>query len=148
MDAKDVAVRVDGDTVYLSGVVDNRAARTWARYYAWVDGVQTVDATELLVEPEGKPPADVAQMTELGIKQGIENSFLFHPDLENGIRVEVNRGVVTLSGNVPTMYARREAGQVAFGIAGVEVVPDVEPVRQPVYASGWLLSSRIAVCSV
>jgi len=56
------------------------------------------------------------------------------------IRVAVNRGILTLSGEVPTAMVRTAAAEDAFGASGVAVlvnnlrvtVPTIQPVRSPV----------------
>lgn len=116
--------RIRDGYVTLSGSVNSPVEKMWVKFDSWVAGVKGVDATGVLVRnlaPGGEKGEEV-QMTDLAIRQAVDNSFLYHPELSMAPKVAVDSRIVTLTGKVDTLRTERLAAQVASEIAGVRQV--------------------------
>ncbi len=112
----EIDVDSDNGVVRLSGTVDNERARDQAVTVASrTSGVRDVIDDIEIGEPTFKENVDDAW---IGTK--IKAKLTAAPDIDPfNIDVDVNRGVVTLTGKVRTSYARDHAGELARQTRGV-----------------------------
>ena len=110
-----IAVAVGGGTVTLTGQVSSLAARAMAEKAAKrVEGVKAVALTLAV-----KPP--VGQLSDADISRVIGNTFHWHCDIpDHAIRVQVEKGWVTLEGQVEWPYQKQAAEKAVQYILGVQ----------------------------
>lgn len=130
----DVAVEVNEGVARLTGTVDSALEKTWAMTDAWVPGVRQVDVSELRVQfPEDgwrAAPVTVEPPSDERIRQAVKRQFAYDPRVYSfEPDVEVNDGVVTLSGAVAYRHAKRAAVEIARHVGGVKEVVDRLEVR-------------------
>lgn len=126
VEADDITVNVDGGTVTLQGTVPTDGARSAAVTDTWmIDGVSNVD-DHLTVEFE--PTVEIP--TDAEIRDKIQNSLSWNPDIDaTDIDVNVEAGVVTLTGTVTEYWQKWKAVQLASDVNGVvEVLDEVTVV--------------------
>lgn len=121
--------KIDVDTlegvVTLRGKVDSETMKTSAERIAMnTDGVKRV-VNELVVEPEkegtGKAMGEAAD--DMGIRTRVGSKFTMDPDIKRfDIDIDVDDGVVTLSGIVRDEKMKAEAERVAREVEGVKDV--------------------------
>jgi osmotically-inducible protein OsmY len=129
-----IDVAVDGHDVRLSGTVGSAYERSLARDDAWVIGVADVDTRGLDVASwdrdrmlrherfVSKDDADVAD--------AVEDALLWDPRVSSfDVDVEAQDGLVTLSGVVDNLKAKRSAAQTAANTTGVQRVKNHLKVR-------------------
>jgi osmotically-inducible protein OsmY len=128
-----VEASVDGGIVTLTGTVTDARLRFRAR-----DAAATADGVVGVVD-RIESPRDEDEKVERGV------NGIIGPRAVTGVpglvQVSVVEGVVTLTGTVPTLYARMQAERLALGVNGVravqnllEVVPDAtldDKLRDP-----------------
>ena len=129
-----ITVAVKDGTVSLSGVVGSAIERTRAYLNAWVEGVTSVDSSALKVElrdrSELRQPSKFALRTDEEIKWAVEGAFLYDPRLIGfNVEVAVTGGVVTLTGVVDNLQAKKAAEQDAGNTIGVWQVKNYLKVR-------------------
>ncbi len=114
LESAGVTAEVDGGVVTLAGTVGDARLRFRARdAAAATDGVVgVVDRIESPEEEDEKVERGVASVVGPRAVTGI-------PGL---VEVAVVEGVVTLSGRVPTLFARMQAERLALGVNGVRAV--------------------------
>ncbi|MCB0331005.1 MAG: BON domain-containing protein, partial [Bdellovibrionales bacterium] len=123
----------DGD-VHLSGAAGSAAERTRAYNASWINGVKSVDNSDLEVKwwarERMQRKSKVANISDVEIKRSIKDAFLYdlrvhsyNPD------IAVDNGVVTLSGEVHDLAAKRAAEQDARNTFGVVRVNNYLRVR-------------------
>lgn len=123
----DVSV-TDGE-VFLSGTVGSAAEKRRAIADAWVAGVNEVNAEQLEVEgwarDEQMRQDKYTDITDEDILQAINDALMYDPRVDDDhINVVVDDGVVTLSGQVDHVQARRSAIQTTRNTTGVWRVKD------------------------
>ncbi|MFW6219151.1 MAG: BON domain-containing protein [Bacteroidota bacterium] len=117
-------VKVKDGIVTLSGTVKSVAEKSQALADAWVNGVKDINSEELEVkywpmDENIRKEAFVPKDDET-IKKAIKDAFLFDPRINYfEPEIEVDKGIVTLSGNVNTLRAKKAAGDDARNITGV-----------------------------
>jgi osmotically-inducible protein OsmY len=134
-----IDVEVKDGHVALSGTVGSAAEETWAYGDAWVNGVKSVDTSDLKVDPVMKDKMrrekKYTKKPDSEIEKAIKDAFLcdprvfsFNPD------VDVHAGVATLTGVVDNLKAKQAAEQDAkntFGVWRVKNYLRVRPVSRP-----------------
>lgn len=128
----DVSV-MDGKVV-LSGIVGSAAEKTQAIQDIWVAGVRSVDATGLEVEwwtrDEMRKKQPFVPKPDEEIRTAVEDVFLYDPRVASfKVDVDVDMGLVTLSGVVDSLIAKRSAEMDAHHTAGVQWVENRLKVR-------------------
>ncbi|HPA84564.1 MAG TPA: BON domain-containing protein [Deltaproteobacteria bacterium] len=116
----------DDGTVILTGMVANYADRSEAEEDAYsVTGVRYVDNRLTVTLPPSFPvPGDD------DIAAQIERLLEWNPTVNaSGIRVIVTKGILTLTGNVDSIWQKRRAEELAEHIAGVIGVENQLTVR-------------------
>ena len=131
-----INVRVKDSRVYLDGLVGSSNAKILAENYGWTSGVETVDAEGIAVkdwlsDDELKLNANpYPKKTAKEIKTAINKVFLFDPRIASyQPKVHVSNGVVTLSGTVDNLLAKRTAEADALNVVGVLYVKNNLKVR-------------------
>lgn len=119
-----IQVDVDGGKVILSGVVGSAAEMRRARVDAWVNGVQSVDAADLKVEPwaeeEDLRKEKYKEVTDSAVKEAVQDALLYDPRVAAfDVTPVVESGVVTLRGTVDNFKAKRAAEMDARNTVGV-----------------------------
>ena len=133
-----VNVEVDGSLVTLRGTVDNleakRAAARVARNTVGVTGV----TNRLKVRME-EPPSDRA------IEDRIADVLIWDPYIDRtDVTIDVDDGVVTLTGVADTLYEKGHADEAVSGVQGVievnnnlAVAEAPKPLVYDPYVTGW-----------
>lgn len=112
---EDIKIRVSNGVVNLHGQANWHFQRTQAADIAQrTKGVRNVINQIEVIE-------DAASAEE--IKDGIERAFIRNAQIDaEGIKVEVDRNHVTLTGNVRSWYEREEAENAAWRSEGVSMI--------------------------
>lgn len=134
-----VDVSVNEGNVKLTGTVGSEAEKTRAKQAAWVAGTESVDAGELEVEwwlrDEMKREDRFLDPSDDQIAEAIRDTFLYDPRVKSfKPDVDVENGVVTLTGTVSNLQAKQAAKRDARHVPGVLMVNNhlrVRPDEQP-----------------
>ncbi|MFP4059303.1 MAG: BON domain-containing protein [Bacteroidales bacterium] len=138
LDDANIEITVENSTVILEGSVGSAWEKDKAEVDAMVAGVQSVDASKLEVKSWRREEMfrkdKYVKIPDNELKVAIENGLELDPRVnEDNISIMVDTGVVTLNGEVPTIYAKNAANEVAQAIIGVwdtennlEVIPPGE----------------------
>ncbi|MFW6107167.1 MAG: BON domain-containing protein [bacterium] len=148
VDAGLIDVTVQDGEVDLTGTVGSAAERARASADAWVAGVQSVDSSGLEIQwwarDEMKRKEKDAQLTDEKIEQAIRDAFLYDPRVFSfQPQVEVEDGVVTLSGTVGSVSAKRAAGETARNTHGVWRLRNLLRVRPETRPADDVLAERV-----
>jgi osmotically-inducible protein OsmY len=133
-----IDVQVDDGRVRLSGAVDSAAAKSRAITDCWVAGVQAVDGSELKVK--WYPLAQLRAIrhqpvvkSDTKIEKTIRKAFRYDPRVKSYKPLVLSQdGVVTLTGTVGDLLAKKAAAQIARFTAGVKRIRNhirVEPKK-------------------
>jgi len=132
VNAAQIRVEVKDGLVTLAGRVEHYAEK-WAAEYAAkrVSGVKAL-AVEIRVEP-----TRFRELTDADLARAAENALKWHAHVpQNRIKVRVEKGRITLEGEVEKQFEREIALQVVLHLAGVTGVnnqivlkPKVEPTQ-------------------
>ena len=132
VNAAQIRVEVKDGLVTLVGRVEHYAEK-WAAEYAAkrVSGVKAL-AVEIRVEP-----TRFRELTDADLARAAENALKWHAHVpQNRIKVRVEKGRITLEGEVEKQFEREIALQVVLHLAGVTAVnnqivlkPKVEPTQ-------------------
>jgi len=132
-----ISVGVNNGHVTLEGTVGSAAEKARAISDAYVNGVTFVEATDLGVEFWARDERLRANKYEAvaddAITEAVQDAFRFDPRIQSaGLQVNADDGIVTLSGTVPNLRAKRVAEQTASNVVGVWRVKNhlrVRPIR-------------------
>jgi hyperosmotically inducible periplasmic protein len=117
--AHQINVETQGGVVQLSGFVDSEVARQAAVAAARnVDGVKEVQ-DRLLIRDAGRTTGQATADTVIAAKLKTELAGSAGLGVASDVIVEVNSGVVELSGFVPTFDEKNRAAEIARRISGV-----------------------------
>ena len=120
--ASQINVETQGGVVQLSGFVDSPAAKEAAEATAEsVAGVTTVQ-NKLLIRDGKRSTGEAVDDTVIAAKVKGEIAGKSGLGTASDVNVEVNSGVVELSGFVLTADEKSKAGEIARGINGVKGV--------------------------
>ena len=132
VNAEQIRVEVKDGLVTLAGRVECFAEK-WAAEWAAkrVAGVKAL-AVEIRVEP-----TRFRELTDADLARAAENALKWHAHVpQNRIKVRVEKGRITLEGEVEKQFEREIALQVVLHLAGVRAVnnqivlkPKVEPTE-------------------
>lgn len=127
---KGTQVNVDtmkGGVVHLRGKVDSPEAKTAAGEIAkGIEGVQSVKNDLQVVPPGSRKMVDAK---DEDIEKAVEGRLSRDAQLKN-VDVRIDAGVVTLTGEVPSIVAAAKASEMARSVAGVKSVKNELTVRQ------------------
>ena len=122
----EIKVLVHDGVVGLSGHVDTKREKNWAREDAWMRGVRQVNADELGIKHE--PSLSAVQKTapsDTDIRRAILRAYAYDPRVASvNTRVLVEEGVVSLDGKLANLRAKRAALRIAGNTGGVREVVD------------------------
>ena len=114
-----VKVETKDGVVHLRGKVDSAEAKAAAESVAkGIDGVKSVKNDLQVVSPGARKAVDAK---DADIAKAVESRLSRESDLKK-IDVRADSGVVTLTGEVPTISASAKASEVARGVDGVRSV--------------------------
>lgn len=138
VDASQMQVTADNGKITLTGKVGSAAEKTRARTLAWVAGVSAVDNQGVTVDPalaRNTRPPGLNVVPDEEIEKAIKAALVHDPRVYSfNPEVQVNRGVVTLSGIVDNVKAKQAAEQDARNTLGVYRVKNhlkVRPTNPP-----------------
>jgi len=122
-----LGVIVDQGRVSITGTVGSLDEKRRAIQYAWVDGVTGVEATTLSVQGWAHNPMRRSlgdrQRSDEQITQAVKLALRYDPRVKNTpIEVSTSDRIVTLSGMVPSLDAKRAAESDAENTTGVQRV--------------------------
>ena len=160
---ENIAVQVEGTEVNLSGTVDTALERRAAVAAAWVPAVSQVDDSDLLVvgptrqdwmswqqsvatllERTAVDPVNLPyDRSDLLQRKAIRSALFYNPIVTTMPTVQVEEGVVTLSGRLDTLQQKMTAEQVAGEVAGVKRVYNFIRVRPNPVPPDNTLASRV-----
>jgi len=127
---KGTQVTVDtmkGGVVHLRGKVDSAEAKAAAAEIAkGIEGVQSVKNDLQVVAPGTRKMVDAK---DEDIDKAVEARLKKDAQLKN-VDVRLDAGVVTLTGEVPSIVASARASEMARSVAGVKSVKNELTVRQ------------------
>ena len=116
---RQVHVETKDGVVMLRGKVDSPEAKSAALEIAkGIEGVKNVKNELQVVAPSKR--SEVAADDKV-VAKNVQSKFKADPQLKN-VKVEVNKGVVSLSGEVKSIDASAKASEVARSVAGVQSV--------------------------
>ncbi len=134
LDPNFITSEVKDGVVTLTGAVGSTAQRTRAMMLASTSGAKSINVDGLKVEPWAKG-RDQRERTILikgdpQIKDAVKDALLYDPRVNSfNPTVEVKNGVVTLTGTVDNLKAKRAAEQDAKNTVGVWRVKNLLKVR-------------------
>jgi hyperosmotically inducible protein len=116
-----------GGVVYLRGKVDSTEAMAAAGEIAKnIEGVKSVHNNLQVVEPTSRKAVNAS---DADIEKQVEARLSQDAQLTR-VDVRSDAGVVTLTGEVPSIPAAAKASEMARGVAGVKAVTNELTVRQ------------------
>lgn len=129
-----IEVEVNKGNVELSGTVGSANEKSLARTNAWVTGVKSVDAEKLDVREwtrnENLRKNKYASKADDDIREAVKDALLHDPRVYSfNPDVSVDNGVVTLTGVVSNLKAKRAAEDDAKNVVGVFYVNNYLKVR-------------------
>ena len=143
-----IAVDVVNGKVELSGTVGSLAEKQRAWSDAWVGGVQSVDHDKLEIRwwarDEMRRKSFFETRPDDEIAKAVRDAFVYDPRVRSfEPRVHVSNGVVTLSGVVDNLAAKRAAEQDARKVVGVTGVRNHLKVRPDEIPPNDVLEARV-----
>ena len=115
----EVKVETKDGVVHLRGKVDSAEAKAAADSIAkGIDGVKSVKNDLQVVSPGARKAVEAK---DADIAKAVESRVKRESDLKK-VDVRADSGVVTLTGEVPTITASAKASEVARGVNGVRSV--------------------------
>lgn len=132
LNPKPIDVDVEEARVSLSGSVGSAAEKTRAVQKAWVVGVKSVDASDLMIR-WWEEDTLIPQTEKLGpteIAAAVEEALEADPRVfSQKLKISVNNGVVTLSGSVGNLSAKAAAERTALHTVGVRRVINLLKIK-------------------
>ena len=137
LDAAQIGVSVKKGVVTLTGIVDSYTKKITAERAAKkVSGVKAV-AEEIQVGP-----SSIYNRTDTEIAEAVLNVLKWHTAVkEDKIKIKVEKGVVTLDGEVEWEYQKSAAKQTIENLTGIRMIYNFISVKPRIVASD--LKSRI-----
>ncbi len=140
-------VVVQDGTVSLSGTVNSLDQKSRAIHLSWVHGITAVHGDQLNVEWS---PSQRLRRTGLvtpsdeTIQQAIKDALSYDPRVvKSDITIEVNEGLVILTGTVDTLYAKQAIEEDAQNTVGVYRVVNHAKVQSQTTIPDEEISSRM-----
>ncbi len=141
-------VEVDEGVVSLSGTVGSAAEKTRAETDAWVAGVDDVKVDDLDVKwwarDDMRRKRNGSILTDAEIHDAVKDAFLYDPRVASfQPEIDVDNGMVTLTGDVTSLSAKRAAGDTARNTTGVWRVRNLLSVRPEVTPADAVLAENV-----
>lgn len=129
-----ITVQVDNNHVTLEGTVGSAAEKRYAISDAWVSNVESVNADDLEVADWARDERfrtdKYVPKSDKEVADAVDDALFYDPRVASfHVDVAVDNGVVTLSGVVDNLKAKRAASQVAKNTVGVWTVENRVKVR-------------------
>ncbi len=129
-----ISVDVDDGEVELGGTVGSLAEKTRAISDAWVAGVEAVDGGDLNVSSWARDERfrkdKYTKKSDREVVKAVNDTLLYDPRVNSfNVDVSASDGVVTLSGRVNNLKAKRSAAKDARNIVGVWRVKNQLKIR-------------------
>ena len=129
-------VSVTSGDVVLSGTVGSAAEKWDAHNLAWVAGVDSVDVSGVDIEwwaRDNMRRTDLfSSMTDATVRDAVGSAYMFSPLVNSqNVTVTANNGIVTLTGKVDDLRAKRTAETLAETTVGVWSVNNYLRVATP-----------------
>jgi hyperosmotically inducible protein len=116
---RQIHVETKDGVVMLRGKVDSAEAKSAALEVAkGIEGVKNVKNELQVVAPSQRSEVTADDKV---VAKNVQNKLKADPQLKN-VKVDVNKGVVSLSGEVKSIDASAKASEVARNVAGVRSV--------------------------
>ncbi len=124
LEAALVNTRVDNGQVTLTGTVGSAAERLIAYNKSWVNGVQAVDNAGLEVEPWAREvnlkATPFQARPDEAVRESVTDAFVYDPRVNSfNIETDVTNGLVTLTGEVDNLKAKKATAADARNTSGV-----------------------------
>lgn len=143
----DIDVAVENAVARLSGRVGSVFEKTRATNDAWVPGVRKVDESSLVVDDAVRDRMRrerLATPDDQAIEAAIQDAFLYDPRVNPfSPNIAVASGVVTLTGFVSNLAAKKAAGADARNVVGVSRVYNFIKVRPAPLVGDGPLAERV-----
>ena len=148
VDANLIEVEVKDRHVTLSGIVGSASEKRYARTDAWIYGVSSVDDKNLDVKWWAKnnlqKEEQYPEIADGDIKKAVNAALLYDPRVYSfNPVINVENGVVTLTGTVDNLMARKAAAKDAKNTMGVWRVKNFLKVRPDVLLDDDIIESGI-----
>lgn len=148
VDGRFITAIVKNGAVVLTGTVGSLAEKQRAHSDSEVIGVKSVDDSGLKIEAWAKDamklPRKTILKTDPQIAQAVTNALVFDPRVGTfAPEVAVNRGVVTLTGIVDNLKAKRKAEQDAKDTEGVWRVKNFLKVRAQIVPTDETVAQNV-----
>lgn len=144
-----IKVKVKNGKVTLSGDVSSLAEKNRAGNDAYVGGVKHVDIDDLFItwwtrDTMRRKSAYVSRSDEQ-VKKAVKDAFFYDPRVSSfNPDVDVDNGIITLSGVVNNLKAKKAAEKDALSVTGVWRVKNYLKVRPATIPTDDVLKKRIA----
>lgn len=126
-----INVKVDQGNVILTGTVGNAFAKREAFQHTWSTGVQDVNVEGIEVNPNF--PSSMKRkkkpVSPANIREAVIDAISYDSRIANVPEVDVRAGVVTLTGTVDHLQAKRAAEKDARNTVGVWYVRNYLKIR-------------------
>lgn len=134
-----IEVEVNDNVVTLKGKVGSLNEKRQLKSYAWTAGVEEVNAAGVKIaewtREEYLKPSAVQKRSDEKVQQAVEATFLYDPRISPfKIDAQVDNGVVTLTGIVDNLKAKRAAQantQTVTGVTNIRNNIKVRPETTP-----------------
>jgi|SRR5579863_6256394 len=137
LDAAQIGVSVHEGIVTLTGMVDTYSKKLAAEYAA-----KNVAGVKAVAEDIQVGPSPGYSKTDTEIAEAVLNALKWHTAvMEDKIRFKVEKGVVTLEGEVEWEYQRSAAKSAIENLAGIRVIYNFISVKPRITAAD--LKSKI-----
>jgi osmotically-inducible protein OsmY len=137
LNAAQIGVSVHEGVVTLTGIVD-----TYTKKIAAENAAKKVSGVKAVAEDIQVGPSPSYNKTDTEIAEAVLNALKWHSAvMENRIRIKVEKGFVTLDGEVEWEYQRTAAKSAIENLAGIKMIYNFISVKPRVTASD--LKSKI-----
>ena len=137
LNAAQIGVSVHEGVVTLTGTVD-----TYTKKIAAENAAKKVSGVKAVAEDIQVGPSPSYNKTDTEIAEAVLNALKWHSAvMENRIRIKVEKGFVTLDGEVEWEYQRTAAKSAIENLAGIKMIYNFISVKPRVTASD--LKSKI-----
>ena len=143
-----INVEVTNGKVHLSGTVGSANEKALAIANAWSIGIIEVEADDLKIHDWARNEAlyknKYIVKTNEELKDAVSDAFLFDPRVNSfNPKINVNNGIITLTGQVDNLKAKNAAASDARNIVGVHKVRNYLKVRPMVIPENKDLESTL-----
>ena len=143
-----IEVSVDNGDVRLSGTVGSAAEKNRVVSDAWFAGVRSVDTDDLKVSEwarnERLRSGKYETKADTEVMDAVKDAFIYDPRVNRfGIVVTADSGIVTLSGIVGTLEAKRAAAEDSRNTVGVWRVRNLLAVRPKFLRTDELIANDV-----